>query len=39
VQQHFTEEGSAMKARYVRFALLVGSLMALAVATGAPQKR
>ena len=36
--QHFTEEGSAMKARYVRIALLVGSLMALAVALGAPQK-
>ena len=35
---HFTEEGSAMKARYVRIALLVGSLMALAVALGAPQK-
>jgi len=27
-----------MKARYVRIALLVGSLMALAVALGAPQK-
>ena len=36
--QHFTEEGSAMKARYVRIALLVGSLMALAVAIGAPHK-
>jgi hypothetical protein len=27
-----------MKARYARIALLVGSLMALAVAIGAPQK-
>jgi hypothetical protein len=27
-----------MKARYVRIALLVGSLMALAVAIGAPHK-